>query len=32
MSSAHDLSVPQDRLKVVDMQREMVEEAFRVAE
>lgn len=32
MSSSQELSVPQERLKVVDMQREMVEEAFRVAE
>lgn len=30
--SVHDLPFPQERLKVVDMQREMVEEAFRVAE
>lgn len=30
--SVHELPFPQERLKVVDMQREMVEEAFRVAE
>ena len=31
-ASSHELSVPQERLKVVDMQRDMVEEAFKVAE
>ena len=31
-ASSHELPVPQERLKVVDMQRDMVEEAFKVAE
>ena len=31
-ASSHELPFPQEKLKVVDMQREMVEEAFRVAE
>jgi nicotinamidase-related amidase len=30
--SVHELPFGEERLKVVDMQRDMVEEAFRVAE